>query len=475
MKRPGILLKLLLVLTVLGLVHPSFAQTKYWTGGNGLWDDGAKWSSVPGGAGGAGVPRVNEDVVIASSAPITITFRDPAWCRGLRIHANSARVRMNGPATSEVNITGAWQLAGDVQWNATGVVRLGVRREGVELDPRGTVIAGDVVLDGGGTWSLISDLNVAGDLRFAQGTFISNGNGISARNMRVEGRARGAFMAGSAVIQLQQQPDLGALRNVVQPGSSTLVVAGSMVPWGHVQEIQGDRDINVCGTNPGQTPFTVNAQLTTNYNGFGVRCRGNCNATVTVSVTGGSGNFTYQWLNGGPPTATWTTACGGPQLVIVTDVGQGISCPAQVNVTEPAPVGVIFFGQGTPPTCAGVCDGTRTALGIGGVGPHTYDWNNGAGTNSSFNALCAGANTLRITDLNNCTFDTTFIFNLSPILPNLSFTDAGCFGECNGEATVAPTGGTGQIGAVWSPAPPVGQGTFTPSAVCAGDYNVTLT
>ncbi|MEZ4738328.1 MAG: gliding motility-associated C-terminal domain-containing protein [Flavobacteriales bacterium] len=332
------------------------------------------------------------------------------------------------------------------------------------------------MFDGSGTWSLVSDLAMNGAFRLQQGTFISNGNGVTARDLNTDGRGRAEFLAGNSVVQLQQEPDRNALREVVRPANSTLVVQGNVRPWdlGAQQSTAEDRDINVCGTNPGQTPFTVNAQLTTNYNGFGVRCRGNCNATVTVSVTGGSGNFTYQWLNGGPPTATWTTACGGPQLVIVTDVGQGISCPAQVNVTEPAPVGVIFFGQGTPPTCAGVCDGTRTALGIGGVSPHTYSWNNGAGTNSSFSALCAGSNSLRITDRNGCTFDTTFIFNLAPIAPNLSFSNAGCFGECNGTASVAPTGGTGQITAFWTPPPASGQGTFNASGLCAGNYSVRL-
>ncbi|MBK7944913.1 MAG: SprB repeat-containing protein [Flavobacteriales bacterium] len=97
--------------------------------------------------------------------------------------------------------------------------------------------------------------------------------------------------------------------------------------------------MNVCATGPGQTPFIATTSATTNFNGFNIRCRGECNATVTVNVTGGSGNFTYSWL-GGPGTATWTTACGGPQIVIVTDVRQGVSCGVTLNLSEPAPLGV---------------------------------------------------------------------------------------------------------------------------------------
>lgn len=475
MKRLHTTFTCILILLLSGQVSSVLAQTKFWTGGNGQWDDPAHWSATAQGSGGAGVPRVNEDVVIEASTPLHITLRGTAWCKALSVNATQAQVRVSGTTKAEINIAGAWRFAGNVLWDASSPVHLMVRREGVEVDLRGRPIGGDVVLDGSGSWSLISDLICSGDIRLKQGTLIANGTRMDARSLIVEGNARKQFLAGNSAVVVAQEPDMGALRSVVQPGASTLVVNGTLRPW-NINAAEGaveDRDINICGTGAGQTPFTVNAQLITNYNGYGVRCRGNCNATVSVTVTGGSGNFTYSWLGGGPATATWTTACGGPQLVIVTDVGQGISCPAQVNVTEPAPLGVIFFGQGTPPTCADACNGTRSALAIGGVSPHTYSWNNGAGTGSSFTQLCSGVNTLRITDFNGCTRDTTFIFNLAPIAPNLTLVNSSCFGDCSGSATVAPTGGTGAYTILWTP-PPAVQGGLTANGLCAGNYTVNI-
>lgn len=469
-KRTHPFLRSLVVLFWIAQCHAVLAQTKFWVGGAGDWDDAAHWSHVAGGPGGAGVPRVNDDVVIAGRTPFTVRVPAAAWCKDLVVDASNADIRIDGPRSAEINIAGAWQLKGEVTWDAHGPVRLIVRREGVEVDLRGTVIRGDLVFSGSGSWSVVSDLSTAGDLHLAQGTLIGNAARIRSRAFVVEGNARKQFLAGSAIVDLDEAPAPDAVRDVVQPASSSLVVDGTLRPWSNSAALGGtDRDINVCGTGPGQTPFTVNAQLVTNFNGFGVRCRGNCNATVTVSVTGGSGNFSYSWLGGGPTTATWTTACGGPQLVIVTDEGQGISCPAQVSVTEPAPVGVIFFGAGTPPTCANVCNGTRTALAIGGVAPHTYNWNNGAGTNSSFAALCAGQNTLRITDANGCIKDTTFFFNLAPISPNLTFTNASCSGDCSGSAAVAPSGGTPTYSVLWTPG---GQTSTAVTNLCAGLYSV---
>ncbi|MCB9164502.1 MAG: SprB repeat-containing protein [Flavobacteriales bacterium] len=471
MNRTYALLPKLLTILLSAWAFTAGAQTRYWVGGDGRWGDASHWSTTPDGVGGASIPNTGNDVSIATLAALHIDMEGSAECRSLTVNAGPASIRFDGRARAGLSVSGDLSATGDVVWEGGMPLRLAVRRQGVTVDLRGARIAGDLVLDGSGSWSVVSDVRVDGTIRLLQGTLIANAARIAARRVIGEAPSRGSIMAGRSVWSLQEAPTGDVLRQLLAP-SAVLEVNG-VVQHPSDALVGGDRDINVCGTDPGQTPFTVNAQVVTNYNGFGVRCRGQCNATVTVTVTGGSGNFSYSWLNGGPTTATWTTACGGPQLVVVTDVGQGISCPVQVNVTEPAPIGVIFFGQGTPPTCADVCNGTRTALAIGGVSPSTYNWNNGAGSSSTFSQLCAGLNTLQIRDANQCTFDTTFFFNVQPIIPNLTFTDAGCFGECDGTASVAPTGGTGGLTITWTP-PPANQGALSINGLCAGNYSVRI-
>jgi hypothetical protein len=336
----------LLVLVLLGA--SAMAQTKYWIGGSGAWGDAANWSFAKDGRGGAGVPRANEDVVIGAAGSITIALPAQAWCKDLRVDAAQGEVRVTGLAGSELHLAGAWRMEGRVRWNYSGDVRLTMRRGGVDLDIRGIPLQGRLILDGSGTWSVQSDLVLADamPLVLKDGTLITNGNLVKAGELQITGRGSKRLFAGTSVIILAERPDPQALRTVLVPGGSTLVIRDVPISWGLPVDApqESDRDINVCGTGPGQTAFVVDAQLTSNYNGFGVRCRGECNATVTVTVSGGIGPFAYQWLNSGPPSATWTAACGGPQIVIVTDLGQGISCPAQVQVSEPGPLGVIFFG-----------------------------------------------------------------------------------------------------------------------------------
>ncbi|MGV3638475.1 MAG: SprB repeat-containing protein, partial [Flavobacteriales bacterium] len=472
MNRTYALLRKLLLFTAVVLALAAQAQTRYWVGGDGTWSDRAHRSDTPGGPGGAGVPDAMHPVIINATTDLHIILDGPAHCAALSVDAASARLSLSGPPDATLSIAGGWSARGDVRFDLQAPITLAVRRQGVEVDLRGADISGDLVLDGSGSWSVISDLDLAGDLRLVQGTLIANAARIKANGVVAEGGGRGSIFAGRSIWDLTEMPQGRVLRDLLQ-ATTTLVVGGVLQRPDTGSEAVADRGVNICGTDPGQTPFTVDAQVVTNYNSFGVSCRGECDGTVTVLASGGSGNFAYNWFNGGPTTATWTTACGGPQIVVVTDLTQGISCPVQVNLLEPPPLGVIFFGQGTPPTCADVCNGTRTALAVGGAPPATYNWNNGAGSSSSFSQLCAGLNTLLIRDANQCTFDTTFFFNVQPIVPNLTFTNVNCFGACDGTASVAPSGGTGNYTITWTPAPPV-QGGLSVNGLCAGDYSVRI-
>ncbi|MBL7962719.1 MAG: gliding motility-associated C-terminal domain-containing protein [Flavobacteriales bacterium] len=447
--------------------------TRYWVGGEGRWNDAAMWSATPDGMGGAGAPKQGDDVRI--ERPGTVRIEGSVWCRDLHVQPVKGMLHITGPGKGELNITGSWTLKGSVDWSFPGTVRLGARRGASALDLCGTVVASDVVFDGSGEWDIVSDVHVVNTraIVLRQGVLMANSNHLRAGEFRLDGRKPKRLIAGSSVVQLERGIT-GEELSFVEPGSATLIVAGVVAPWEAWAESgpEGMRGINICGTGPGQTPFTINAQLVSNYNGFGISCRGACDGVVTVTVTGGVGPFAYQWISG-PTTATWTNTCAGNQIVIVTDLGQGIGCAATIQVTDPALLGVIFFG-GTPPTCHDVCNGTLNGFAVGGATPYTYNWNNGAGSGSSFNQLCAGVNTLQITDANGCVRDTTFIYPVQPIEPNLTFTNVSCFGSCDGTAQVAPVGGTGTITVTWAPAPGAGQGTPNATGLCPGPYQVTL-
>lgn len=451
------------------------AENRYWVGGEGHWNDRAHWSATPGGNGGAAVPGLGDDVFISTAAgDVAIVLEWQADVRNFSVEGGRGQVRLEGTG-GRLRIAGNLAVKGNVAWAWTGTVEL-TGNEGVSvLDLHGIPIAGNLDFRGGGTWSMRSDL-VVGDgatLQIGQGTLVTNGNMLRAGTMRIA--AEGAkLMAGSSVVLLAQAFESGQAHGVVDAGSSKLLVGGALVEWGAAAMAQAEdlRAQNVCATGTGQTPFTIDAQLMSNYNGFGVSCHGVCNGQVRVVVTGGVGPFVYSWV-GGPSTALWNNVCPGNQIVIVTDQGQGVSCATTVQVTDPASLSVIFTGT-TPPTCAGVCNGSSTVFAVGGVPGYTYSWNNGTGTGSSFNQLCPGTNNLHVTDANNCAFDSTFNYPIQPIQPNLTTTDVQCANACDGTAQVAPVGGTGSFTYNWGPGNPAGDGTAAVTGLCAGSYTVNI-
>ncbi|MCB9167256.1 MAG: gliding motility-associated C-terminal domain-containing protein [Flavobacteriales bacterium] len=466
------------VLLVLGTwlsVNVCAQVDKYWVGGVGSWSDGSNWALEQGGAGGAGEPRNDETVHI--QGPARVALRGREWCGDLLVDGSFGIVIVEGPSSAELTLTGDWRVSGTVSWELQGMVRSLVRRQAVELDLRGMPMTSDLIVDGDGVRGLISDLFLQGQalLDLRSGTLVTNGNHIRCGSFRSEGSGQRHLVAGNSVLEITSALRTDGAEPFVDPGSSSLFVQGRRTDWGALANAPrtAARGITVCGTGAGQTPFTIDAQLLSSYNGFGVSCHGTCDGVVTVTVSGGVGPFTYQWQNG-PNTATWNNSCPGNQIVIVTDQGQGIGCAATVQVTDPPLLGVIFFPPPTPPACANVCDGHADALAVGGAGGYQYDWNNGAGTGSSFSMLCAGVNTLQITDANNCVFNTTLDLPLQPISVDLTTSDAGCFNDCDGTADAVVSGGTPTYSYTWTPAPGAGQGTPSATGLCAGNWSLTV-
>lgn len=466
----------LLTIALAFLVQAASAQrVLHWVGGNGAWSDPTAWSLTPGGPGGAGVPLPADHVVVAPPAAARIQMDRLARCAGLRIEAAGGVVEVAGPHDAILELTGALSLEGSVRWTFPGTLRLHGTQAGQVLHTRGIPMASGLRIEGG-SWRMASDLVLRNDSEVVlrSGELDLGGNLLKAGTLRVEGRRNARITTTNAVLQLEQVPQVQGRSTGAITGNGLLLVQGS--PWGWSDDDDDPeeaRNINICGTGPGQTQFIVNGTLMSNYSGFGVSCKDACDGVVTVTVTGGIGPFAYQWV-GGPNTATWNNVCAGNQIVIITDLGQGVSCATTVNVTDPARLSVIFFGV-DPPSCADVCDGSSNSFAVGGAGGYSYIWNGGVETGSSAFQLCAGLNTLTVTDANNCQFDTTFVIPLDPVEPNLLFTEASCFGECDGTASVAPEGGTGTYTFLWVPAPPVGQGTPNVSQLCAGPWEVTIT
>ncbi len=469
------LLPLLLALS--GLVPAHAQDVLYWTGGAGSWHDARMWSTTPQGPGGAGVPSDRTAVHIGGDPVIHVRVDRSARCGDLLVEAPAGTVLVEGAPGARIDIGGDWRMAGNVDFVMPGGAWLQARAGKAVLDLHAVPVEADVVLATDAAWAQRSALVLDGGhaLRIERGRLDMDGGVLRAGLLHVGARARGIGAEGA--ILLLDAITGSALSGLPWTPSTMLLVNGEPRRWDGAAVAQEEilRAAVNCGTGTGQTPFQVNATVTSNYNGFGITCTGVCDGAVNVTVAGGVGPFAIQWQGGPSGTGTslpWTNTCAGNKLVIVTDLGQNVGCFATALVTPPPPLGVIFFGL-NPPACAAVCNGTAITFPGGGAGTgYQYDWNNGTETTPNPTQLCAGLNTLELVDGNGCVFDTTFTITLLPLDAQLQNTAPSCAGTCDGTAGVTVTGGTPAYSYNWEPGSPAGDGTAQVTGLCAGSYTV---
>ncbi|MEX1133150.1 MAG: gliding motility-associated C-terminal domain-containing protein [Flavobacteriales bacterium] len=291
-----------------------------------------------------------------------------------------------------------------------------------------------------------------------------------------------------------------------------------------------------------------------------VACAGDCNGTITATVSGGTAPYLYAWSPAPPAgqgTATASGLCAGSYTLAVTDAN---GCVIEESFAIAEPPALTLSATSSPSEC-GVCNGTIEVTAAGGTAPYLYLWTlNGAifGTADSLSGLCAGLYAVQVIDANGCeaalavplsdidgeettttdglttcpgdcdgavsvdficgdqpctiawfdgngndlgqsgtqltdlcagayfvqvtngigciTIDTAFVADPDPIQPNLSTSPVSCFGDCDGVATVGPTGGSGTyVDYFWEPGTIDGQGTPQATGLCAGNYTVTIT
>lgn len=148
----------------------------------------------------------------------------------------------------------------------------------------------------------------------------------------------------------------------------------------------------------------VDAFSTTDYNGFDISCFGENDGAVQADVTGGSGNISYLWSNGGT-SPFQTNLSAGTYTVNVQDQN---GCTAQGAVTLSEPLLLETTATATSDyngynvSCAGGADGVAEVYPTGGTGVYSYSWSNGATTTQN-SGLMAGTFTVTVTDNNGCT------------------------------------------------------------------------
>ena len=214
--------------------------------------------------------------------------------------------------------------------------------------------------------------------------------------------------------------------------------------------------------------LTAAAGVTSN-----VRCFGGSDGAVNVSVSGGTGPFTYIWT-GGSTGSSVSNLTAGTYYVTVTDA-HSCTATSSTSVSQPA-VLTANAGVLTNVSCFGGSDGSAEVTVSGGTTSYSYAWSTAPVQHTqSATDLTAGTYWVTVTDANSCTAtSSTTVTQPALLTANAGvITNVSCYGGSYGSTYVTVSGGTTSYSYTWSTTPV--QHTQSATGLTAGTYWVTVT
>jgi len=152
-------------------------------------------------------------------------------------------------------------------------------------------------------------------------------------------------------------------------------------------------------------------------------CPGNCDGSVVLTLTGGSGCTAFPYnmsVNSGSCTAITATSftaatmtftglcnCTSPYSVVLTNT---LSFPVAFTNFAMFAGPPVTNGQfnNSPASCSACCTGSISTITGGGTGPYTYTWSPVGGSTGTITNACPGVYTLCVADSKGCTVCNTY-------------------------------------------------------------------
>ena len=199
-----------------------------------------------------------------------------------------------------------------------------------------------------------------------------------------------------------------------------------------------------------------------------VDCYGQNNGLINAIVSGGSGNYSFEWSNG-ETTQAITNLSPGTYSVVVSDDNGCLIEESQIEIMEPSEL--IVSGLTNNVSCAGASDGFIDLSVEGGIGGYSFYWSNGE-ISEDLNTLLAGNYFVVVSDSNGCSQTVDFeVTEPEAMAISENHINVSCNGGSDGSIDITVSGGTGLYDYSWSN----GENLEDISNLIAGTYSVTAT
>lgn len=189
--------------------------------------------------------------------------------------------------------------------------------------------------------------------------------------------------------------------------------------------------------------------LNTNLNYNNISCFGNANASISLSISGGTIPYLIEWSNSAN-TSVIQNLAPNTYSYTVTDAKNCQNIGSQA-ITQPEQLGILANIQNN--FCNGDNDGEILITINGGTSPYNIEWSNTNFVNSENNIVNApaGSYIISVTDANSC--NKTETYNISQpqgiLINSYNLTNILCYGENTGKINISTSGGFGELTYEW--------------------------
>ena len=183
-----------------------------------------------------------------------------------------------------------------------------------------------------------------------------------------------------------------------------------------------------------------------------ISCFSETDGFIKISPIGGTGAYSYFWQ--GPnnyvnpnPTNQISNLIAGTYNISISDQN---NCQTTKSITLTQPSALLSSPVINNISCYGLQDASINSMLSGGTFPYIYNWSNGEQT-ANIDSLFMGNYSVNVTDLNNCTYQESFIIIEPALLVlNLQPTDVNCFALSDGMVDLSLSGGTSPFVFNWN-------------------------
>ncbi|MEM6725467.1 MAG: SprB repeat-containing protein, partial [Bacteroidota bacterium] len=200
-----------------------------------------------------------------------------------------------------------------------------------------------------------------------------------------------------------------------------------------------------------------------------VSCIDPLNGSIDISISGGTGPYTYQWDNGAGTDQDPTGLPYGTYSVTVTD-NNNCEETASATLTDANTLAISLTSADA--LCNGEASGSIDLTVTGGAIPFTYQWDNGVTDEDPIN-LSIGTYSITVTDINGCDITGSTSIGEPPLLTTSAIGESLlCNGDADGDIDLTVGGGTPPYTYFWNNG---GGLSEDPTGLTASVYTVTVT